>query len=557
MLSAQVRAPENLRVGNNTAGIPSGEFVGDADTLSPYRDSISAKEARHWLTHAAFGGSEEEVAELQRVGLDAFINRWVYGPQNPDIESLRTRFSISEDDPENAWAVSIIEEANPLHERVALILHDVLATSCNADGRNSVCIAHANTIRSNALGNWRTLLKEITTDYLMLSWLNGRDNRRGSPDENYSREFWELFSLGETTKFTRTVRLYDSLDIEESSRAFTGWRQYTRRILKEGFTAGDGTVFSQGDIVSYSRCNELREILAAAQGVPRNDIPFPCNEEYYTALDNNRFDADPKTIWQQTSYEQTGSFGAYDMVDLTLDVRPEAAEWIAMRLFSGLVHNFPDRSVTTSLAKIIREDRYDLKRAIATTLKSQAMFSTKAYKGRYKDGGTFLLGFLRKTGMYYDQNRIGRRMSSDEPTGYKILHPNSVNGWPHNKIEEGAAGSAYFLGWLPEFANSIERTLDESWNQSDGKEKLDSLIGENVDYSSGAEIVDRLAVVFDVSLKASERAELIDYYHFSINSSGDRFEVDIEDLTSTSDEARSKIHGLIWLITAHRDYMMY
>src|SRR3712207_7996761 len=48
----------------------------------------------------------------------------------------------------------------------------------------------------HALGNFEQLTLDVTTDGAMLIFLNGTENRRGRPNENYARELMELFTLG-------------------------------------------------------------------------------------------------------------------------------------------------------------------------------------------------------------------------------------------------------------------------------------------------------------------------------------------------------------------------
>ena len=58
----------------------------------------------------------------------------------------------------------------------------------------------------------------------MIRWLDGNDNREGSPNENLAREFLELFTLG--------IGHYSEVDVFEGARALTGWT--VRRDLGEG-----------------------------------------------------------------------------------------------------------------------------------------------------------------------------------------------------------------------------------------------------------------------------------------------------------------------------------
>src|SRR5262249_8259203 len=71
------------------------------------------------------------------------------------------------------------------------------------------------TLRTHALGDFGSLLTAIITDPAMLVWLDGAESRRERPNENFAREFLELFTLG--------VGNYSEKDVREAARAFTGW----------------------------------------------------------------------------------------------------------------------------------------------------------------------------------------------------------------------------------------------------------------------------------------------------------------------------------------------
>ena len=46
------------------------------------------------------------------------------------------------------------------------------------------------------MGNFRTILIEISKDPAMIYWLDNCENHNGAPNENYGRELLELFSMG-------------------------------------------------------------------------------------------------------------------------------------------------------------------------------------------------------------------------------------------------------------------------------------------------------------------------------------------------------------------------
>ncbi len=83
-------------------------------------------------------------------------------------------------------------------------------------------------IRPHALGNFHQLLRASASSPAMLAYLDGSDNRRGKPNENYARELLELHTLGiEHYHAGREEECpqghYSEADVREVARCFTGW----------------------------------------------------------------------------------------------------------------------------------------------------------------------------------------------------------------------------------------------------------------------------------------------------------------------------------------------
>lgn len=72
-----------------------------------------------------------------------------------------------------------------------------------------------NTIRKHALGNFSDFILAIAKTPSMIKYLNNKQNKKRSPNENFARELMELFTLGRDN--------YTQKDIKEAARAFTGW----------------------------------------------------------------------------------------------------------------------------------------------------------------------------------------------------------------------------------------------------------------------------------------------------------------------------------------------
>jgi uncharacterized protein (DUF1800 family) len=116
----------------------------------------------------------------------------------------------------------MVRTSRPLVERMTLVWHDWFATSNDGVGSQRLMLAQNNLFRRHALGSFERLLLAVTRDPAMLIWLNGSENSKWSPNENYARELMELFTLG-------AGRGYTERDVREQARALTGFRNDWRR----------------------------------------------------------------------------------------------------------------------------------------------------------------------------------------------------------------------------------------------------------------------------------------------------------------------------------------
>ena len=77
--------------------------------------------------------------------------------------------------------------------------------------------------------NFKTLIKNISIDNAMLRFLDGSQNVKGSPNENYGRELMELYSIGRGLEGTFPTDLpqgdylnYTEQDVQAASRVLSG-----------------------------------------------------------------------------------------------------------------------------------------------------------------------------------------------------------------------------------------------------------------------------------------------------------------------------------------------
>ncbi len=504
---------------NGVTGVGGLGFRGDPQSLAPYRELLTQDEASHLVHRAAFGGNLAESNRVRNEGLRAAVNRLSTVVDTPVIDAEAWNWIDGDSSPESnpstrwegvrrTWLYHIRYSPNGLREKMALVLHDLFATSCRvingSTGERERCWEHVQLLRSHAFGNFRSLLQSMTVDYGMLVWLNNNLNQKEQPDENYAREHWELFSTGEPFKEGGRYPRYTDEDVKEAARAFTGW-----------------TTLNVG-------------------GVPS------------AVFVQDRHDQGVKTLWSGTPYEVSGNFNYEDITNLTLDRRPEPAQFIARRIFVAFVHDHPSRQVVNQLAEILKENNFELLPLLRTILRSEAFFSPDARFQRIKNPVQYLVGFLKRTDMHYRLDRLDSALCG---MGMCITDPPDVNGWPGNKHKE-AAETDFFLAWTPQYANNITEVFRRrsDFNSSEGNPN-DFELRLPHPLASGEEVVDHLVAMLNVPITQEERTEFINYMNTAYNSSLEPFEREFDPTSST--HVREKVSGLLWILSQHEQYVTH
>ena len=117
----------------------------------------------------------------------------------------------------------LMKEQVSVLEKMTLFWHNHFVTSDNPDGL--LDFRYITTLQENSLGNFRDLVKLITLDPAMLKYLNGNENTKVAPNENYARELFELFSIGKGPQIAPgDYTNYTETDIQEAAKVLTGWQ---------------------------------------------------------------------------------------------------------------------------------------------------------------------------------------------------------------------------------------------------------------------------------------------------------------------------------------------
>ncbi len=302
------------------------------------------------------------------------------------------------------WFGKMIDQDFNIREKMTLFWHNHFSTESEIV---RVGVFHYTTnelFREYALGNFKELVKKVTLDPTMLFYLNGNENLAGKPNENFARELLELFTIGKGPLIgDGNYTNYTEEDIREAAKVLTGWNLRIR-----------GTVF-ENELKFYSAIHDysVKQFSSAFQ----NKTITPTGENEYIELINMIFNQD------------------------------EVSRFIVRKIYKWFVYyNITEETETNiiePLAKILRDDNYEIERVVKTLLKSNHFFQTESYGVMVKNPIDYVCGLVKNlelsfptknnpdlpevTNKYLAWFNYGFQTASD--LQLELFDPPSVAGW--------------------------------------------------------------------------------------------------------------------------------
>ncbi|MBN8677541.1 MAG: DUF1800 domain-containing protein [Chitinophagales bacterium] len=345
--------------------------------LDPYQGPWTQAEATHLLRRTTFGVKYAHVQQLLALGsadaaVDAILTvsatvpdppinnynnlnavppaidpnvplgqTWINAPYNVEFEGARIESW------RGWWLDRMIEGEANIQEKMTLFWHNHFATQTDAVFRGKAAYLHNQMLRRNALGNFRTFVKEVTLDPLMLVFLNGYLNNLIAPDENYARELQELFTVGKDSPVT-----YTEDDVVAAARVLTGWT----------FNNNEEVVF-----------------------VPQlHDQGFKVFSSFYG-----------NAIIQGST---NGSAELDALINMILQ-KEEVSLYICRKIYRFFVYYNIDQDVEANvivpMAQIFRDNNYEIKPVMEALLKSEHFFDAVNKGCMIKNPLDLLVGLLR------------------------------------------------------------------------------------------------------------------------------------------------------------------
>lgn len=340
-------------------------------------------------------------------------------PEDDDARRQLTRAQVSD------WKIAFTNGMlnNTLRDRLSFFWSNHFVTELEVYDCNSFLHEYTNCLQRNALGNFKTFVSEIGLTSAMLRYLDGAFNRKNRPNENYGRELYELFTLGEGNGYTED-------DIVETAKALTG---YTNR--------GEvGCTF-----ISY---------------------------------DAEEFNTDPKTVFGQavTDYDS--------VIDNLFDQKgSEIAFFISKKLYDFFVH--PDSNaaeaqpILNGMAATFLANNFEIAPVLSELFKSEHFFDDTTIGVIIKSPFDILLGLFKETNFTYTDDMVVRAIDSAALIGQDLFEPVDVAGWQRNRKW---INTNYMIGrWF-----SAEMLLEMFWASNEEEFRTFGIDATDASGASGA-----------------------------------------------------------------------
>ena len=317
--------------------------------------SLAGSKATHYaatrfLEQAAMGPSPASVAQVKAQGIDAWIAAQIKLPPTLVVTppSLYDHeLNIDKPAETRMWDFMrtnnvnlLIGAEDQLRVRTTWVLSNFLVVSYNKVLPYGI-VEYQNFLQKNAFGQYGDLLKALTRNPAMGSYLDNHQNRKSQLNENYGRELMQLFSVGlvqlnlngtpKRDASGKVIETYSQKDVIEITRALTGW--------------------------SFAEPNVKRK---SANG---SNYGKPMEAEW-----KDQHDTGAKTFLGKTIPAGQDAYKDLDSLVEILVTHPNTAPFVSLRLIQGMTTSDPSPEYLQRVATVFRDTKGNLAKVITAIL---------------------------------------------------------------------------------------------------------------------------------------------------------------------------------------------
>lgn len=209
-------------------------------SIAPHTGNLTRQQAVHLLHRACIHYTHDDVNTLEGMTANAavtlLLNQTAPSPALPvdptsgDTFVQREELTNGSNPALNtnymqSWFIKqMMETSAPVKEKMTLFWHTHFTNDTDKTAYGFPLYHQNELFRAYALGNFKTLAKKVCRDYAMSVFLDGWTNQAQEPNENFAREFLELYTIGKGPIIgTGNYTTYTEDDVREAARVLTGF----------------------------------------------------------------------------------------------------------------------------------------------------------------------------------------------------------------------------------------------------------------------------------------------------------------------------------------------
>jgi uncharacterized protein (DUF1800 family) len=187
-----------------------------------------------FLEQSSFGPDMENVNQVEETGFDTYLQNQFASTVTP-YPNPRPNDSVN--NVQQSFFLNAIAGGDQLRMRTSLALNEIWVVSANTINDPLGYTNYLRALSKDALGNYLNVMTDVTLTPAMGDYLNMVNNDAPPPgehaNENYAREFMQLFTLGLNQlnpdgtpvldSSGNPIPTYTQNDVMDLGRAFTGW----------------------------------------------------------------------------------------------------------------------------------------------------------------------------------------------------------------------------------------------------------------------------------------------------------------------------------------------
>ncbi|MCB9831293.1 MAG: DUF1800 domain-containing protein [Planctomycetes bacterium] len=349
----------------------------------------------HVLNRLSFGADDEAVAEVEEMGLEAWIDDQLetsyldaatlkrlegYATLGLDNKGIYAAYGSKGDTVDKELLGAIVLRAVYARGQIAEVMADFWRNHFNVD-RAKASVRFTATdwdrevIRANALGNFGDMLMASAKHPAMLVYLDNYISRR-PPNKT------ELKSVARNVR--RTTGSKERGDEAAEIAAQRGINENYARELMELHTLGVDNGYEQRDVIDLARA--LTGWTVATDG----------NKYEFDYQDSMHDHGDKFVLGRSFAREKrrNGMQEGERIIEF-LASHQETARFVARKLCMRLVGDAPSPKLIESTAVELRKSGFDFKRALKHILDSDEFYDPACYRAKFKTPVEFVFSALR------------------------------------------------------------------------------------------------------------------------------------------------------------------